>query len=249
MHPPEGRRILELRVARAWRVRPADQLDILNVFYTSAVGGAKVLYDDQGGLSDHYKTSISLSGSVATPSHWASSVIAHELGHWVVATYSRWPGEGGSHYVNQPSIPGLAWSEGAATFVSHSVRSDPLYFSKQKGTSFWVDLDALEASGSALPLPNPSGALDQPVCESVVTALVRDLDDPAPKGLGLAEAEVFGALASARMTGGLNRGYGKLDLVDDLDALTCGGVPAASLSTWVKDRFGFPYDGSAAICP
>src|SRR5690606_34614971 len=75
------------------------------------------------------------------------AVTAHELGHWVMSTYGRSPGEGGQHILGIPSHPGLAWSEGWATWFSSVVRDSLVYYDKQGGVFFWIDLGARAYSG------------------------------------------------------------------------------------------------------
>ena len=249
-------RIQPLTVAVFWE--PNNAFTCGNCFVPPVGGGADVLYDPSANLSDHYQSSINMSGTDGSPSHWAKSVINHEFGHWVTSSYSKSPGEGGQHFVNQASIPGLAFSEGWATFTGQSQISnspddpDPIYFTKQKGTVFWVNVGDGSWSGGDLELPDPNGPLDQNINENIVTAMLWSLWSSnagaslAPQGLG--DGPLFQTLPSQRLVGGMNRGYFRLDLVDYFDAMKCEGLASGANIGAASDSVGYPYD-NAEICP
>lgn len=240
--------IQPLTMAVYWE--PGNKWDCGNCFAPPQMGGAAVLYDKANNLVDHYDSSINISGTDDTPSHWARTTINHEFGHWITASYSKSPGEGGPHFVDQASKPGLAYSEGWATFAGQSNLSngpddpDPIAFRKSGGTSFWVDLEKIEWSGGGIELPDPNGPIDQLINENVVTSMMWSLWASnrayAPQGLG--DVPMFTVLPSSRLVGNVNRGYSKVDMVDYLDALECEGLASGDNVLNVTEPVGYPYD-------
>ena len=78
-------------------------------FCGPSCGGAELQYGETEAETDYYDSWIALGGPPENgETHWASAVISHELGHWVMHNYSVSPGEGGPHFVNAASKPGLA---------------------------------------------------------------------------------------------------------------------------------------------
>jgi hypothetical protein len=194
-------------------------------------------------------TTITLSGSQASPLHWSSSVISHEVGHYIMDSYSRPPGEGGAHYLGTPSLPGLAWSEGFATFSGQAAISQvqgtlsPVYFTVQSGTAAWVDISRALSSQGALPRPDPQGPLDQKLEEHIVSGILWEL------WRGLSDAKVFPSLRSPRVLGLYNRGYTTVDLIDYADAMSCSGAATNQLlDDTLRVKFGYPWDNKP-LCP
>lgn len=194
-------------------------------------------------------TTIALSGSQQSPLHWATSVISHEVGHYLMDSYSKPPGEGGAHYIGVPSSPGLAWSEGFATFSGQSSISQiqgtltPVYFTVQTGTAAWIDISRGLSSQGALPRPDPKGSLTQKLEEHMVSGMLWDL------WRTLGDAKIFPTLRSGRVTGPYNRGYSTVDLVDYADALSCSGAATMQqLDSSLRQKYGFPWDDSP-LCP
>jgi hypothetical protein len=118
-----------------------------------------------------------------TTSYYADPVIAHELGHWVMASYGTMPNEGGPHIVNCTTYPGQAWAEGWATWFSSTARTNSLYYDKQcvdlatcsSTVFFWFDIGARSFwDGSPWPRPTPSGVDVEP---SAVPGLLQLLDE------------------------------------------------------------------------
>jgi hypothetical protein len=242
-----------LTMAVFWE--PGNDFDCGNCFAPPQMGGAAVTFDAANALVDHYDSSINISGSVDTPSHWARTTISHELGHWITQSYSKSPGEGGQHFVDQASKPGLAFSEGWATFSGQTNLSNspadnqPIAFRKSHGTSFWVDIAKVNWSGGAIDLPDPNGPIDQLINENVVTAMMWSLwasaGPEAPQGLG--DDPMFKVLPSQRLVGSTNRGYVKVDFIDYLDALTCEGLATTAQIDAVAAPVNYPYDNQA-VC-
>jgi len=198
---------------------------------------------------------------------WGMAVALHELGHWVMSTYGALPGEGGPHFMGIPTHPGQAWAEGFATWFSSMVRQSPLYFDKQRGAFFWLDLRARRYSPDRPWLrPRAAWGLDQMMDENEVASMLLDLVDR----IGV-DAMVRG-LASTRMTrppfarGYVRRVWDGVDdnglalpyadtnqsapyLADFLDALMCehgvaGNVVDAVTEPWER----YPYPSHAPLC-
>ena len=184
--------------------------------------------------------------------YWADSVTAHELGHWAMASYGHEVGEGGPHFFGQPASPGLAWSEGWATWFSSDARQDPIYFDKQHGTSFWVDISDRSASDSPWPRPAASLGLYQPIYENEISAMMWSLSATQ----GLTSAPLDAALASPRMTvppflrgyttpAGINTTF----FGDFLDALDCAGLGPAAIDAATDPFVHYPYPSLGPVCP
>jgi len=235
---------------------PTNDFDCGNCFISPQGGGAYVTYDKEKDLTDHFDTSMCISGTPSNPTMWAKSVINHEFGHWAMATYTKSPHEGGPHYVNAASKPGLSYSEGYATFTGQSQISkgpsdnDPIYFTKKKGTTFWVDVSKNTYSGGALQMPDPNGPIDQYVNENVITSMFWSFwaSANAVKPQSLGEAPVFSTFRSQRLLGGQNRGYKTVDFIDYLDAMTCENTATTAQIDAVTSSVGYPWDNQP-ICP
>lgn len=242
-----------LTMAVFWE--PGNAFDCGNCFAPPQMGGAAVTFDPANGLIDHYDSSINISGTTDTPSHWARTTISHELGHWITQSYSKSPGEGGQHFVDQASKPGLAFSEGWATFSGQTNLSnspadnDPIAFRKSHGTSFWVDVSNASWSEGLIDLPNANGPIDQEVNENVVTVMMWSLwasgNAQAPQGLG--DEPMFKVLPSQRIVGSTNRGYFKVDMIDYLDAMKCEGLASDAQISAAAKPVHYPYDNKA-VC-
>lgn len=236
--------------------KSAVKFDCGSCFAPPQMGGADVVYEPSSGASDHYDSSLNISGSSLSPHHWSRATINHEIGHWIMQAYSRSPGEGGPHYVDQVSKPGLAYSEGFASFqgqatVSGSPSSnDSVAFRKSNGTTFWVDIGKVSWEGGAFQLPDPNGALDQDINENVVASMMWSLwaANNASKPQGLGDGPLYKVLPTARLINGPNRGYSRVDFVDYLDALRCGNFATAGQVTAVTSDLKFPYDNQPQ-CP
>jgi|GEM_PF-3573074 len=203
----------------------------------------------------------------ADESFWSGAVLAHELGHWVMSTYGVSPGEGGRHILGVPTHPGIAWSEGFATWFSSVVRDQGFYYDKQQGLFFWVDLaNRAYSSGAYWTRPVAQDGLEQLIDENEVTRMLLDLTSDATF------AKMFAALSSPRMTvapflrGYAARTWDGLDaqgrpfpawstgvsaphLADYFDALVCGGEfspPTVDQST--QPGAHYPYPSTNPLC-
>ncbi|MEZ4406808.1 MAG: hypothetical protein R3A52_10070 [Polyangiales bacterium] len=133
----------------------------------------------------------------------AAPVVFHESGHWLMNSYGRSPGEGGSHSGSCASYPGLAWSEGFATWVGQETDGQPVYYSSSGGSMFWINIAARSMSSGRLPRPTLTGAdviastepgLLQRMSETEVSAVLWSLSN----GTGDVEP-LYRAVASPRM--------------------------------------------------
>jgi hypothetical protein len=225
-----------------------------NCFLPPQLGGSHITSEGTEPLVDNYDTSIVISGSEDSPSQWAQSVINHEFGHWTMQSYTKSPGEGGVHFVDAASKPGLAYSEGYATFTGQAEMSgtpstvNPIYFTKQQGTSFWVDISKNSYSGGPLELPDPNGPLDQNINENVVAGMFLSFwaTSGAHTSQGLGDAPVYKPLGTNRLrqNESFNRGYATVDFVDYLDALKCSGNATDAQIAAVADGVGYPWDNA-----
>jgi hypothetical protein len=179
---------------------------------------------------------------------WSDTVVAHEFGHWSMASFGLSPGEGGPHTINNPLSHGIAWSEGYATWFGASTRNDPVYVDRQRGSMFWFDIAARRLGRGTWLRPNPTLGLLQPIAENEVSAILWALAPTAPRDA------LSVALSSRRMTlPPFARGYRNTTamtnvpvLPDFLDALVCAGFPAARVDAAARPPY--PYDSAAPLC-
>jgi hypothetical protein len=203
--------------------------------------------------------------------YWADPVTAHEFGHWMMGSYSASPSEGGRHRFGGHVYPGMAWSEGFATWFSSDVRNSSLYYDKQGSSFYWFDIAARQyAPGiSALPWerPVPSGGLEQTIDENEVAAMLWSIRG----GSTASSASMYRALASGRMQGPtFARGYrawrwNMLDsfgdplgairsstpapyLADFLDALLCNGFSRSAVDAATQPSLFYPYPSTSPLC-
>lgn len=198
----------------------------------------------------------------ADHAEWSDAVVGHEAGHWVMASFGRSPGEGGSHSIGVPTMPGQAWSEGFATWFSYEILRWPAYVDRQGGSMFWADIANRSYHRMRTwqrPSTEASGGLTQRHDENDVAATLRALaaDDAAP---------LFTALASARMrTAPFARGYNRHTwerglrnirrtstsapfLGDMLDALNCASFPRDAIDRATVPDTHYPYPSDTPLC-
>nr|MBK7066952.1 hypothetical protein [Deltaproteobacteria bacterium] len=200
--------------------------------------------------------------------YWADPVIAHELGHWVMSSYSAPPTEGGAHRMGGRVYPGMAWSEGFATWFSSDVRSSSLYYDKQMSSFFWIDIGARQYPGLGWARPVASAGLQQTIDENEVASMLWTLRNSSLSASG----QMYAALASTRMRGpSFARGYRAWSwssydpatgnpvgairtttpapyLADFLDALNCNGFSRSALDAATQPTLFFPYPSASALC-
>ncbi len=196
---------------------------------------------------------------------WSEALITHELGHWAMWSFGVSPREGGTHCLGVPTQPGQAWSEGWATGFSSASRQDPLFYDKQSGTMYWIDLATRSTPFGAWARPAPEDGLLQPMDENEVAAMVW----------GLASHPDIGAMAVTRAIGShrmterpFARGYTRhswtMDgctqtasvdsgesvpmVADFLDALVCAGAPPSAVDAVIQPSTFYPYSSSTPLC-
>lgn len=221
-------------------------------------GGGEVVFDDVENRKDTYRSAMNISGRGFNDydSHWSRSTINHEVGHWVMSSFSVSPGEGGPHFVDAASLPGLSYSEAFATFVAQSNMSggdptspNPVYFTVQEGTGFWINLESEEWTNGALEKPNPNGPVDQLVNENIVASMFWSFwaESNAQNAQGLGDGPVFSGLRTERLLN-LNRGYFRTDFIDYLDGLSCDNLMTDAQIAAVVDPAGYPWRASDVQC-
>jgi hypothetical protein len=209
-----------------------------------------------------------LPGGDRDQGYWADPVTVHEHGHWAMRSFSAPPSEGGTHVLGAPVYPGMAWSEGFATWFSSDLRDSPIFYDKQNGSVFWLDLSARSYSGGARwRVPVPSAGLMQLMDENEVAAMLWSLRNSSS---GAAD-QMYAAFGSERLTAGrFPRGYtahywteldasgnpvGAIDtrvpapfLADFLDALMCAGFSRAAMDAATQPASRYPYPSGSPLC-
>ncbi len=201
---------------------------------------------------------------------YADAVTAHELGHWVMASFGTSPIEGGTHFAGIPTFPGQAWSEGFATWFSSAARGSAKYFDKQGGGFFWLDITARQyGSGAVWQRPAASQGLLQRQDENDVSALLyavtsprtdgalqvlRALSNPqlnaSPWGRGYSRHtwQVDTSTGQVVFTNVVDTGLSRPMLADMLDGLVCSGMPASAIDAATVPSTYYPYPSSSPIC-
>lgn len=124
-------------------------------------------------LGPTLESQMFISGDVIDSEFFADAVTLHEAGHWVMGAFGRSPGEGGPHNVGIAYYPGLAWSEGFATWLSSDWRDDSVYLDKAGGTMWWVDIEARDGSQDAQwPRPTPEDGVYGRLYENEVSSML-----------------------------------------------------------------------------
>ncbi len=219
-------------------------------------------------IGDPMETQMFVPASALDQSYWADAVTLHEAGHWTMAAFGSPPNEGGPHFFGHAYFPGLAWSEGWATWLSSDWRGDSLYLDKQDGSMFWIDIgDRTSASASEWPRPEPSDGLLGRMYELEVSAMLWQLSlDPeiTPNALYL----TLGAPRAQLPLRGYTRHSWELDedgepvdvidsglpavmFADFLDALVCSGEPAdiaARVDRVTEPDNYYAYPSAEPIC-
>jgi len=212
------------------------------------------------------RNQIWMPGGLADQGYWSDAVIAHELGHWAMARFGTPPGEGGQHCTGVPVPPGMAWSEGWATWFSAAIRDNAIYFAKVNGSFFWFDIDAHRYS-SGTPWLEPSAfyGIYQMMDENAVASMLWRLSQrlgAAPLEAALVaprmNQSVF-ARAYTRRLWALNANCVPVNLMDTgvsapfladfLDALVCAGVSRQAIDAATEPAVRYPYPSDAPLCP
>lgn len=205
-----------------------------------------------------FDSQIWMPGGSQDEGYWSDYTVAHELGHWQMASYGTSPNEGGPHILGCATFPGQAWSEGYATWHSAAMRNTRYQEDKQGGGFFWFDLTARQYFPGINPSSCPFGPNNCGIPGA--TQLLGQIDENAVAALlwnltlsrTTATQEIFHAISSRHLnqapwprgytrrtwdvgsgcnkTNVVNTGQPSLQLSDALDALRCGGSPAGSNS-------------------
>ena len=197
-----------------------------------------------------FSNQVFVAGSVGDRQWWSDSVTAHELGHWVMDRFSQSPNEGTPHSYGMLSSPGMAWSEGFASWYSSWARRSSVFIDKQGSFMFWLDYSTRSSPMPGIWSPPSAGAgLLQPMVENVLTSILWSL---APVSTGAEAAPLHAALSSARMRSApFARGYRNPEgtnvpvFADFLDALNCAGFSRTRIDA---ARLAFPYNTSSPLC-
>jgi hypothetical protein len=199
-------------------------------------------------------------------SYWSDAVTVHEAGHYAMWSYGTPPEEGGQHCTGQTSPPGLAWSEGWATGFSSIFRKSSMYYDKQGGSMFWVDIAQRRYKKETWQRPNPDRGLLQDIDENEVAAMLWELSQPDSIGV---DATLLALRAPSVTKPKFKRGYTKHVwtmnkcvrsnyqdtgksapmFADYLDGLMCTGSPAASIDAVTTPQQAYPYPSDKPLCP
>lgn len=212
-----------------------------------------------------FSTQVWFSGD-SDEQYWSDAVIAHELGHWWMESFGTSPQEGGIHVIGVPAFPGLAWSEGWASFVSADIRNDKLYVDKQGGGLFWLDIAARTYSnGGTFIRGDPSKPLIQLMDEFEVTAILWELRNASASNA----ASLYAALQAPKMNKSpwargytrhtwdysngqyfnvVNTGQARPFVADFFDTLMCSGFSAQTMNTANDPTTAYPYPANAPLC-
>lgn len=144
--------------------------------------------------------------------YFSDAVVAHEMGHWLMNSYGTSPGEGGQHFAQTKSPPGMAWSEGWATFFSSMARANSVYYDVGGGGMWWFDLATSKYDSGKFLLPFIDNPLIQFMDENRVSAILWQTADQTSEPLkSPANSAFWKALASNQMNDGtFTRGYKKM---------------------------------------
>ena len=208
----------------------------------------------------YFDSQIWIAGG-SSQGYWADAVTAHELGHFAMSAFGRSPGEAGVHYFGGSVHPGMAWSEGWATFFSSDMRDSPVYFDKQGGGAVWFDISARAYSAAVWTRPTATAGLNQRIDENEVSSMLWATSATVSRD-GL-----WSALASPRMTigpfergytrrywegdpaGAVDTGVNSLHLADYFDQLICSGsITAPSLDLITEPSVRYPYPSRSPLC-
>lgn len=146
-------------------------------------------------LGTTIESQMFISGDVVDSEFFADAVTLHEAGHWVMGAFGRSPGEGGPHNVGVAYYPGLAWSEGFATWLSADWRDDSVYLDKAGGSMWWIDIEARSGSLDApWPRPTPEDGVMGRLYENEVSSMLWRLSTNPE----VTSNEIYAALGSSR---------------------------------------------------
>lgn len=144
-------------------------------------------------------------------SYWSNAVLYHEFGHWLMNSFGTSPGEGGQHFVNSKVPPGMAWSEGWATFFSAMARGNQVYYDFGGGGMWWFDLTQTQYKDGSPLKPFSGTKILQNMDENRVAAALWSTAELGKEPLKVAgNSAYWKALGAAQMNDdAFTRGYFK----------------------------------------
>lgn len=172
------------------------------------------------------------------------ATLAHEAAHWIMEAYSRWPGDLSVHDASALARPGVAYTEGFATFYGQAtlsfVHGAPVPIARFRTGE--VDLERATAGGEPVDAPLASATDDPWATETTVAAVLWAIRDQ------IGDEALIAAMRSERLLA-LERDHGRTDLLDLLDALLCDGLAGEATLVTATERFAYPWDPAEARCP
>jgi len=167
------------------------------------------------------------------------SVLFHELGHYVEATYGQYNNPEMPHDIDQKVLPTLAWSEGFASWFQGIILNTSIYVDLRPDHVYMFDLE----SPSEKALGTQDNSIDSNYSESLVFGLLWDLTDhPADDddGVSFATEDVLNVALTLVESGDI--GFEGADLADFINRWRClFNDRDEALETLLK-AINFPYD-------
>jgi len=197
--------------------------------------------------TDPYKpldSAIRLSGGATHQSHYDTSVIAHEIGHYVVYLYSKDDSFGGPHYIGKPISPPFAWSEGIATAFAASWQGSPFFIDGNSSGWWWVNLSKATYSHGSLTPPSLSSGIYQYLDEMVVASMIwstTESNSSVTGSLNIGFKKTWDVATTYLVK--KDRGWWGVDFVDFVDGLLCKGyITVGQAAVLYNGSYKFPYD-------
>ncbi len=211
--------------------------------------GACQWNDDVKVVSNKFKENIAAGMTTLDEGYWSRAVYGHEFGHYAMDVWGKSVGEAGPHCFGSHYPPGLAFSEGWATWFSSSVRNSPVYYDKIRGSfdTFNIADRTYSATTKAIwTRPTVKAGILQNMDENEVSAMMWTISRSSTS------TPLYNALASPRLTGDSlfsQRGYKvrnwKTDPEDNCTAINI--TPSATQASMVADFFDAMICGGTQI--
>jgi hypothetical protein len=192
---------------------------------------------------------LDLAGKAGEEDAHDDSVVLHEFGHYIEATWGVYDNPTGLHNMEYV-IPTLAWSEGFANWLQGALRNSAIYIDlRPNNLVYSLDLE----SPPVAVYGTRSGRVDSDYSEGLVHGLLWDLSDAGvddDDGADHSFEEVMEAALA--ITQGPDLGHPGADLVDFLNHWRCAhpNEDDESALAALLNTFQFPYDVSEPpTCP